>query len=77
MYGIGQELRLNINDLDDFSFYLRVPYNSSNVRCAFLNTGLDILSTTSFSNFRVQDLMKKLSLSIGTFIITSKIRMNF
>lgn len=67
MYGIGQELRLNINDLDDFSFYLRVPYNSSNVRCAFLNTGLDILSTTSFSNFRVQDLMKKLSLSIGTF----------
>ncbi|SRR3712207_2142730 len=67
LYGLSEPLKLNISDLDDSSFYLRVPFNSSNIRCSFLNSGLEILKTTSFSSFRIQDLVEKVNLSTGTF----------
>lgn len=67
MYGLSEPLKITISDLDDSSFYLRVPFNSSNIRCSFLNSGLEILKTTSFSSFRIQDLVEKVNLSTGTF----------
>lgn len=65
--GLSESLKLTIAELEDSSFYLRVPFNSSNTRCSFLNSGLDILQTTPFSSFRVQDLVEKASSSTGTF----------
>lgn len=67
MYGLSESLKLTIPELEDSSFYLRVPFNSSNTRCSFLNSGLDILQTKPFSSFRVQDLVEKANLSTGTF----------
>ena len=67
MYGLSEPLKTTILELEESSFYLRVPFNSSNIRCTFLNSGLEILKTTPFSSFRIQDLAQKVNLSIGTF----------
>lgn len=76
-YGFLYKSNENKDFLNNGMFYLRIPFNSSNVKCKILNAGTDILTEQEYSSIKIQDITKKVGISVGTFYLYFKNKESF
>lgn len=72
LYGFLYKSSKDISDLHNGMFYLRIPFNSSNIKCKILNAGTDILTEKEYSSIKITDITKKVGISVGTFYLYFK-----
>ncbi|ASS40062.1 TetR/AcrR family transcriptional regulator [Fusobacterium sp. oral taxon 203] len=72
LYGFLHKTKKDISSLDEGMFYLRVPFNSSNMKCKILNVSTEMLSTQKYSSITVNDITERVGIAAGTFYLYFK-----
>lgn len=67
LYGFLGEFKISIKNFNEMSFFLRVPFNSSSVKCLLLEKGTEIFMKKDFFNIKILDITKAASISSGNF----------
>lgn len=77
LYGFLYKTNRDVSTLYEGMFYLRVPFNSSNIKCKILNVGTEILTTQEYSSIKVNDITSKVGISAGSFYLYFKNKDSF
>lgn len=67
LYGFLGEFKISIKNFNEMSFFLRVPFNSSSVKCLLLEKGTEIFMKKDFFDIKILDITKAASISSGNF----------
>lgn len=67
LYGFLGEFKISIKNFNEMSFFLRVPFNSSSVKCLLLEKGTEIFMKKDFFDIKILDITKAASISAGNF----------
>lgn len=67
LYGFLGDFKISIKSFNEMSFFLRVPFNSSSIKCQLLEKGTEIFMTKDFYDVKVLDITKSASISSGGF----------
>ena len=67
LYGFLGEFKISIKNFNEMSFFLRVPFNSSSVKCLLLEKGTEIFMKKDFFDIKILDITKVASISSGNF----------
>ena len=67
LYGFLGEFKISIKNFNEMSFFLRVPFNSSSVKCLLLEKGTEIFMKKDFFDIKILDITKAASISLGNF----------
>lgn len=66
-YGFLGDFKISIKNFNEMSFFLRVPFNSSSIKCLLLEKGTDIFMKKDFFDVKVLDITKSASIASGSF----------
>lgn len=69
LYGFLHKSKNDILSLDEGMFYLRIPFNSSNMKCKILNVSTEMLSTQKYSSITINEITEKVGIAAGTFYL--------
>ena len=58
LYGFLGEFKISIKNFNEMSFFLRVPFNSSSVKCLLLEKGTEIFMKKDFFDIKILDITK-------------------
>ena len=67
LYGFLGEFKISIKNFNEMSFFLRVPFNNSSVKCLLLQKGEEIFIKKDFFDIKILDITKATSISLGSF----------
>ena len=67
LYGFLGDFKISIKSFNEMSFFLRVPFNSSSIKCQLHEKGTEIFMTKDFYDVKVLDITKSASISSGGF----------
>lgn len=67
LYGFLGDFKISIKSFNEMSFFLRVPFNSSSVKCQLLEKGTEIFMAKDFYDVKVLDITKSALISSGGF----------
>lgn len=67
LYGFLGDFKISIQNFNEMSFFLRVPFNSSSIKCQLLEKGTEIFMAKDFYDVKVLDITKSASISSGGF----------
>lgn len=67
LYGFLGDFKISIKAFNEMSFFLRVPFNSSSVKCLLLEKGTEIFMKRDFFDIKILDITKAASISSGSF----------
>ncbi|MDO4690714.1 MAG: TetR/AcrR family transcriptional regulator [Fusobacterium sp.] len=77
LYGFLYQSKRDTSILHDGMFYLRIPFNSANVKCKILNVGSEILSNQEYNSIKISDITSKAGISSGAFYLYFKNKDSF
>lgn len=77
LYGFLYKTNREVSTLYEGMFYLRVPFNSSNIKCKILNVGTEILTNQEYSSIKITDITNKVGISSGSFYLYFKNKDSF
>lgn len=67
LYGFLGDFNISIKAFNEMSFFLRVPFNSSSIKCLLLEKGTEIFMKRDFFDIKVLDITKASAISSGSF----------
>lgn len=67
LYGFLGDFKISIKEFNEMSFFLRVPFNSSSIKCLLLEKGTEVFMQKDFFDIKVLDITKAASISSGSF----------